>query len=111
MYVLIIQHFCTLVILLLTLNVLQIPKLATTAYQCVWGVGEGMGNKCCHLLLPHTNDQKRRQVQQQRYNPQQIIIIYIFKLVADGFREWTGKQGNITEKTLHKSKAEQIHCN
>jgi len=30
-------------------------------------------------------------VQQQRYNPQQRIIIYIFKLVADGFREQTGK--------------------
>jgi hypothetical protein len=31
--------------------------------------------------------------------------------VADGFREWAGKQGDITEKALHKSNAEPIHCN
>jgi hypothetical protein len=28
--------------------------------------------------------------------------------VADSFREWTGKQGNITEKAAHKSNAEPI---
>ena len=39
-YVLIIQHLCTLEILLLTLSILQIPKLTPSAYKCVWGWGK-----------------------------------------------------------------------
>jgi len=96
-----------------TFNPSHPSKSQTHSYcllMCLGGGGR-YGKQMLPSFAPIYKWPEEKTVQQQRYNPWQTIIIYIFKVMADGFREWTRKQGDITEKALHKSNAEPIHCN